>query len=253
MTADLTDDLFFGGRLRLLQPRRGHRAGSDAALLIAAARSRLGEGLSVADLGAATGAVGLSLALAGAGRVALIEIDPGLAVVAEENVARNGLRDRVVVAACDVAAAGARSGPPSIAAGAFGLVVANPPFDAVVRFRASPDPAKALAHAAPETLIDDWSKAAARLLKPGGSLVMIHRPEALDRLLRAVGPRFGDVRVLPIHRDAASPASRILIAARKGRRGALALLPGLVLHGEDGAFTPRADAAQRGDVVLAMG
>jgi len=38
--AGVTDDLFLGGRLRLRQPRRGHRAGHDAVLLAAATAAR---------------------------------------------------------------------------------------------------------------------------------------------------------------------------------------------------------------------
>ena len=34
--ADITEDAFLGGRLRLRQPRKGHRAGHDAMLLAAA-------------------------------------------------------------------------------------------------------------------------------------------------------------------------------------------------------------------------
>ena len=37
-TADgLTEDRWLGGRLMLTQPKRGHRVGTDAALLVAAA------------------------------------------------------------------------------------------------------------------------------------------------------------------------------------------------------------------------
>lgn len=58
--ADFTDDLFLGGRLRLRQPRRGHRAGHDAMLLAAATEARPGQ--RVADLGTGVGAAGLALA-----------------------------------------------------------------------------------------------------------------------------------------------------------------------------------------------
>lgn len=247
MTGDVSDDLFFGGRLRLLQSKRGHRAGTDAALLVAAARSRMGQEAVVADMGAASGAVGLSLAHAGAASVALIEIDPSLAVLGAENIARNGLADHAVAYALDVDQAGRRGAP---LAGSFDLVAANPPFDDVARFRAAPD--KALAHGEPDGLMEIWAKAAARLLKPGGVFVLIHRPEALPRLFTALGPRFGDIRVRPVHPHSEARASRVLVSGVKGRRGALALLPAFVLHGADGAFTTEADAAQRGEASIAM-
>ena len=60
-TADgLTEDRWLGGRLILLQPKRGHRVGTDAALLVAAAGdARQGR---IVDVGAGVGAVGLALA-----------------------------------------------------------------------------------------------------------------------------------------------------------------------------------------------
>ena len=135
--AGFSDDLFFGGRLRLLQPRRGHRVGTDAALLAAAARERAG-GAALADFGAGVGAVGLALAASGAAAATLVEIDPALCALAHDNAARNGLGARVRTVAADVAALGAGGGPDHPAAGALDLVVANPPFDDAGRFRASP-------------------------------------------------------------------------------------------------------------------
>src|SRR5258705_11683689 len=63
--ADITDDAVLGGKLRLLQPRRGHRVGHDAILLAAAVPARLGE--QAVDLGAGVGGAGLALAWRGRG------------------------------------------------------------------------------------------------------------------------------------------------------------------------------------------
>jgi tRNA1(Val) A37 N6-methylase TrmN6 len=245
-------DLFLGGRLRLLQPARGHRSGGDAMLLVAAARSLMTEGAAVADFGAGVGAVGLSLALCGAGRALLVEIDPELGALAEENARANGLENRATVAVCDVARLGSADGPGGFVAESHDLVAANPPFDDIRRHRVSPDAAKAVAHGADDELMERWTKAAARMLKPGGVFVIIHRAEALGDLLPVLARRFGDLRVRPVHPNDQAPAARVLVAGRKGRRGALALLPPLVMHGPDGRFTEEADAAQRGDAVLPM-
>ena len=79
-TADgLTEDRWLGGRLTLLQPKRGHRVGTDAALLVAAAGDpRQGR---IVDVGAGVGAVGLALAERNSplASVDLVEIDPELA------------------------------------------------------------------------------------------------------------------------------------------------------------------------------
>jgi tRNA1(Val) A37 N6-methylase TrmN6 len=245
-------DLFLGGRLRLIQPTRGHRSGGDAMLLVAAARSLVAEGSVVADFGSGVGAVGLSLALTGAGRVILVEIDPALGALAQENARANGLENRSTVVVGDVAKLGLADGA-GVSAESLDLVAANPPFDDIRRHRASPDAAKAVAHGADDELMERWTKAAARMLKPGGAFVIIHRAEALGDLLPVLAKRFGDLRARPVHPNDQSPAARVIIAGRKGRRGALALLPALIMHWPDGSFTEEADAAQRGDAVILMG
>src|SRR5436309_2241896 len=103
MSAEVTEDAALGGRLRLRQPRRGHRVGHDAILLAASCPARAGD--DVVDLGAGVGAAGLALATRVEDTsVALVEIDPDLAALAAENAARNGLGARVRTVQLDVAA-----------------------------------------------------------------------------------------------------------------------------------------------------
>ena len=121
----LTEDRWLGGRLALVQPRRGHRVGTDAALLVAAAGD-VGQG-RIVDVGAGVGAVGLALAKRSALVSAdLVEIDPELARLAESNAARNGLQARARVLRLDALdpASAARRG----SAESADCVVTNPPF-----------------------------------------------------------------------------------------------------------------------------
>src|ERR1700682_3551540 len=62
---EFTEDAFLGGRLRLRQPKSGHRSGHDAMLLAAATSARSGD--RVVDFGAGVGAAGLAVAKRGAG------------------------------------------------------------------------------------------------------------------------------------------------------------------------------------------
>src|SRR5690348_10961594 len=81
-------DGFLGGRLRLQQPRQGHRAGHDAVLLAAATPARPGE--VVVDLGAGTGAAGLAVASRCPGvDLVLVERDERLVAIAQANLAAN--------------------------------------------------------------------------------------------------------------------------------------------------------------------
>src|SRR5258708_4459123 len=127
---DVTEDAILGGRLRLSQPKRGHRVGHDAILLAAACPARSGDG--VVDLGAGVGAAGLALAARIPDTtVTLVEIDPELAALAAVNAERNDLAGRVRVAVLDVAAparafAAAPLGAPVVPPGAVEPPVHTP-------------------------------------------------------------------------------------------------------------------------------
>src|SRR5262249_60586089 len=93
MSAEVTEDAVLGGKLRLKQPRSGHRVGHDAILLAAACPARAGE--CAVDLGAGVGAAGLALAhRVGELKVALVEVDATLARLAAQNAQLNGLGGR---------------------------------------------------------------------------------------------------------------------------------------------------------------
>lgn len=228
----LTDDAFLGGRLRLNQPVRGHRAGHDAMLLAAAAPA---DARRAVDLGAGVGAAGLAFAVrVPAASVTLVEIDPAIAAIASGNARRQGFEVRVEVVVADVAALGRDGGPPRPAARSADLVLMNPPFNDPARHRTSPDPARAGAHMAPDDAVDVWVRAAERLLEPAGRLVLIHRPEALPALLAGLDRRFGALTIRPVHARPDAAAIRLLVGAVKGRRTPPAFLPPLVLADAQG-------------------
>jgi tRNA1(Val) A37 N6-methylase TrmN6 len=250
-----SDDALLDGRLIVRQPLKGHRIGSDAILLAAAAPC---EGVGrVVDVGAGVGAVGLAILQRSVGSSAdLVERDAFLAGLAQSNAALNGLENRVRVLPVDIVEARDRQSA-GLVDGAADLVVTNPPFFEARSVRASPDSRKASAHVlaksaagAKEPLLETWIIACLALLRAGGRFVMIHRPDALAQILGAFGRRLGAVAILPVHPNAQAPAHRILVSGVKGARGPIGLRPGLVLHDSAGAFTPLAEAIHRGEALI---
>ena len=79
---------------------------------------------------------------------------------------------------------------------------------------------------------------------------MIHRPAALPELLAAAAGRIGGISILPIYPRTGEAAVRMILRGRKGSRAGVSILPGLVLHGGDGRFTPMAEALHRGETRL---
>jgi tRNA1(Val) A37 N6-methylase TrmN6 len=240
---DLTDDAALGGRLRLLQPRRGHRFGHDAILLAAATPARAGD--RIADLGAGVGTAGLALAARVDGaRVTLVEIDARLAALAGENAARNGLAGRIDAVALDVSAPADAFAAAGIAAESCDLVMMNPPFHDAGKLQASPDACRRKAHEIEAGALTDWVAAARRLLRPGGVLTLIFRADGLPALIDLVDG-FGAVTVMPVHPKPGAAAIRVLLAAVKGSRAPFAIRQGLVLAGPDGTPTAWTEAILR--------
>lgn len=244
-----TDDAILNGRLRLLQPRRGHRFGHDAILLAAATAARSGD--HAVELGAGVGAAGLALAWRIPGlRLTMVDIDPGLAAAAQANAERNGLADRAKAVALDVAAPAECFAAAGLAPGVADLVLMNPPFyDPAVR-PASPDPERRRAHVAERGSLASWISAAARLLRSGGALTLIYPADRLADVLASLGGEFGAVAVLPVHAKPDAPAIRVLVRAIKGSAGPLALLPALRLNDAEGCPTKETEAILRHGAAL---
>jgi tRNA1(Val) A37 N6-methylase TrmN6 len=247
-----TEDAFLGGALRVLQPEDGYRAGLDAVLLAAALRA---DGAArVLDIGAGVGVVGLAAARRLPDiEVTLVERDPHLAALARANVARNGLDARVRVAIADVTRPLRELPELTGLADTFHHALANPPYHLEGHGTLAAGPRKAAANAMPAGALERWLRFAAAMLRPGGTLTLIHRPEALEALLAALAGRFGGLVLLPLHPRDGEPASRLLVRAMKGSRAPLRLRPGLVLHGADGRFRPQIEAILRHGAALDIG
>lgn len=248
---DLTDDAVLGGRLRLLQKRRGHRVGHDAILLAAATPVRSGD--RAVDLGSGVGAAGLAVAARVPGaEVVLVEVDPELSAIATDNIARNGLEARVRAVALDVTAPGEEFAARGLTPGFADHVLMNPPFNDPARQNVSPDATRRAAHVAAEGTPAAWIAVAGRLLHSAGMLTLIWRADRLADVLGALEGAFGGISVLPVYGRAGQPAIRVLVCASKGSRAPLSLLPGLVLNDRDGNPTDDAEAVLRDGAALPL-
>lgn len=242
----LTDDAILNGRLRLLQPERGHRFGHDAILLAASVAARPGD--RAVEFGSGVGAASLALlARVPAVTVTMIEIDPFLADLASQNIIRNGFSAsaRVVVADAGVPA---QFSSHDLADGSADLVFMNPPFNDATR--PSPDVLKRSAHVAPRGLLAGWIAAATHLLRAGGTLTGIWRADARTDVLDAIATDFGSILVLPVHGKDGEPPIRVVVSAIKGAGAWLTELAPLILNDKTGHPTPDAEAAMRDLVPL---
>jgi tRNA1(Val) A37 N6-methylase TrmN6 len=247
----ITDDAVLGGRLRLLQPRRGHRFGHDAILLAASTPGGAGE--HAIDLGAGVGTAGLALARRVAGlRVMLVDIDHALVKLAAENIARNDLADRARAIALDVTAPAHECASAGLELGTADRVLMNPPFNDSDRTQASPDEQRRAAHTASRDALAAWVRTAHEMLRPGATLSLIYRADARDDVIAALDGIFGAVMVMPVFPRPNAAPIRILVCAEKGSEASLEERAGLILNDEEGRPTAEAEAVLRAGAPLAV-
>lgn len=237
----MTEDSVYQGRVRLVQPEQGFRAGTDSLLLAAAVACKPGG--EALELGCGCGGALLPAAYRmGDVRFSGVDMVRTTVILAQRGVTLNGFDGRVVVHEGE-ASAWVRDHE-----NRFDLVFANPPYFEPGRISA---PGEGKTEAYIETLdLAGWVKAMAFAAKPRAPIVMIHRAAELARILTAFDRQTGEITVLPVASKPGEEARRVLVRGRKGlKRGPVRLLAPLVTHLADGSASPALEAVRRGEAI----
>jgi len=249
-----TLDLALDGRVRLYQPRRGYRAGLDAALLAAAVALKANE--SGLEAGCGPGAVLLQVAwrtqatdLTGPSLVG-VERDEAALALAQRNIDLNRQAARVQVIGGDISTPFSKLAP-DVNLAPFDAVFANPPFFDDPASLRGPAPERRDAYIADGGL-KAWTSFMLKAARQGGRITLVHRADRLADILACLSEGAGSFRIRPVQPFADQPAKRVLVRAVKGGKAPLVLLPPLVLHARGGTkHTPEAEAILRGEAGLA--
>ncbi len=220
--ADETLDVVLRGNVRLLQSRKGYRTSVDAMLVAWFAHRQAPEADTAVDLGAGSGLVGLTLALARAGRrLTFVERQPQLAERAQRNLALNDLSHRGEVVVHDLADGDIPLAHP------VELIASNPPY--FPRFgRILPAHAERRdAHYESTAGVEVFARRAAARLRPGGVLCVVFPADASSRLVAAFAAAgLGRMQLQHLHhRSAQVPPTRVLLAGRAGPLDVVTLPP----------------------------
>lgn len=243
---ELTSDAFLGGRLSILQPVKGFRAGSDSVLLAAAVEASPGE--KVLDLGCGVGTIMLCLASRVPGLdITGIDGDEHAISLAQKNLHRNKIPGQVFCYEV-----GSHTSFPLPKGHAFNHIVFNPPYFDEARYTPTPmHEKKAARNSRADFLLESlrWSY---KRLQEKGRIWIIYPTKHLDQLLHALqGAKFGSLQVLPLWPKKGLPSKRIIVQAEKNGKKSFQLCSGHVLHEEGGSPTQLAQYVQRDGGALA--
>ena len=183
------------------------------------------------DLGCASGAAMLLLLNRSPGlSMTGLEIVPEAAALARENLALNGLEARGEIITGDI-----RDHRALFRAGAFDLVVCNPPYFPPESGAVSPKPGRAAARSELLCTLPELCAASAFLLRTGGRACFVHRPERLSELFVCLSSAgLEPKRLRLVCRDAGAAPSLVLVEARRGGKPGLTIEPALLLQNPDG-------------------
>ena len=230
-------------RLKLAHLPNGFKTSIDSVLLAAACPAKAGD--AVLDMGCGVGGAGLCVLSRVDGlRLTGVEIQAEQVELAERNAITNSFQTR-----CEFVCADIRDYKKERA---FDQIICNPPYLETGKHLRSPHPEKATAmgHDEDDLSIQDWIDAAFYCLRPKGTLTMIHRSDFADKIIQALGTRFGAIEIFPLWPKEGVDSKRVIIRAGRERKSPMTLHYGLVLHDEDGEYTHEANRILRDEKAL---
>ncbi len=239
-----THDHVYDGRVSIIQPAQGFRAGTDS-LLLAAGLNAESAGRAL-EIGCGAGGALLPAAYRLPNtRFTGLEIDADMAALARKGAVENKYEARIEVIDGDAGSI------PMDWHNQFDAVFSNPPFFDPGTIQA-PGAGKEQAYLG-NIELKDWVNAMLFALRPKGTFLMVHRAADLARILAIIERQTGEITVQPVHAYPGADAKRVLVRARKGlRSGPMRLLEPLYLfQSKGGDQTEWARAMQSDGVGLA--
>jgi tRNA1(Val) A37 N6-methylase TrmN6 len=241
----LSFDFFLEQRLRLLQPIKGFRSGSDAVFLaqsfpfLDATQTHI----KVLDVGCGIGAVGLCIAKQNPQiQVFALDIQESYVQLAQKNAEINQLESQFKAVSCNL-----ENILNSFEADSFDFIVSNPPYFDYERSRKPEHEPIAMARHSQDFNIQTWIRKCLSVLKNWGYLTLVFPTERLDEVMRAVEGRAGNISIYPLWSQHKKRAKLMLFRCQKASKAPLTLHFGQIVHEQASLHTEDAIQILKGN------
>ena len=207
--------------LKLIQKTDGLTFGTDALLLSGYISGKYQTAL---EIGGGTGIISMLLVSRGkAERALAVEVQEEFAELIDRNAELNGLSGRLSAKLCDIRDFKAESD--------FDLIYTNPPYMKTTSGKANVMDKKNIARHEVFGDISDFTMAAKRLLKFGGTFAAVYRPDRLTDLIVAMREaKIEPKRITFVHADTESESSMVLIEGKAGGKSGAILTRPLIIY-----------------------
>lgn len=217
---------------RIIQDPERFCFGMDAVLLSGFAKAK--EGDHVIDLGTGTGIIPILMeAKTKASNLVGLEIQPESADMAQRSVELNYLEKKIRIVTGDIREASSIFG-----AATFDVVTSNPPYMTEHHGITNEKSPKAIARHELLCTLEDVICQAAKLLRPGGSFYMVHRPFRLvDIMVLMREYHLEPKRMKLVYPYIDKDPNMVLIEGLRGGRPRMTVEKPLIVYKEPGVYT----------------
>ena len=218
--------------LRIYQDTERFCFGMDAVLLSGFAKAA--EGAQVLDLGTGTGIIPLLLsAKMKAAHFCALEIQEESADLARRSVTLNHLDDKIDIITGDIREAGE-----IFPAASFDVITSNPPYMTGGHGLLNPANAKAIARHEIMCTFEDLACSVEKLLRPGGSFYLVHRPFRLAEILYVLkNHHLEPKRMRLVYPYIDREPNMVLLACVRGGKERMQIDPPLIVYRSPGVYT----------------
>ncbi|NMO97727.1 tRNA1(Val) (adenine(37)-N6)-methyltransferase [Paenibacillus lemnae] len=204
----------------------------DAVLL--AQFARLPRRGKVLDLCSGNGVIPLLLSTRTQAVIEGIEIQPRLADMAQRSIVMNGLQERITMRMGDL-----RELHQEVGYGGYDYITVNPPYMPLNGSDMKLNTHQAIARHEIHCTLEEVIQAGARLLRSGGKLAMVHKPNRLAEIIVMMHKYRLEPKVIRfVHPRAGLEANMVLIECIRDGKPEVRLQPPLIVYDDQGTYCP---------------